>query len=147
MSQIYVYGHQNRGNPYSTFTALVSLNIRLDALEEYIMASFIILPVTRNTTAIRLLDPHGISNVFIHESPVHSNITHYITCKISKLRLIQDWDDHNLTQTSDWDGICPTFFKRARDTTTVHMAHFITKYMSNTLPNMTILQKRRRTTT
>ena len=40
----------------------------------------------------------------------------------------------------DWYGISLTSFKRARDTTTVHMAHFITKYMSNTLSTMTILK-------
>ena len=47
----------------------------------------------------------------------------------------------------DWEVIYLTSFKRAWYTTTFHMAHFITKFMSNTFPTMTILHRRLHATT
>ena len=48
---------------------------------------------------------------------------------------------------ADWDEIDLTSFKRAQETTTDHMAHFITKCMSNTLTTTMILQQQGSTTT
>ena len=42
MSLLQVYGHQNRGKSASTLTPLASLNVRLDALVEHIMPSFLV---------------------------------------------------------------------------------------------------------
>ena len=41
---------------------------------------------------------------------------------------------------ADWEVIGLTSFKLARDKTTVHMEHFITKYISNALSVVTIQQ-------
>ena len=90
---------------------------------------------------IGLLDPHGTPSVFIHEVAIHPNITESITYEISKRRLLQHWDDWNLTNMADWDKIDLIPFKRAQETITIHMAHFIPKCMSNTLPNMTIIHR------
>ena len=91
--------------------------------------------------AIGLSDPHVMPSLSTHGSPIHSNIDEYIAYKISKRRLLQQWDDQNLIHTADWDKINPTLFKRAWETTTVHMAQIITKYTSNTQPTMSILQR------
>ena len=80
-------------------------------------------------------------SVSIHGDPIHSNITQYIVYDISKLCLLKSWDYCNLTHTEEWDEIELTLFKLAQETTTIHMAHFITKCTSNNLPNMTILQR------
>ena len=51
---------------------IASLNVRLDALAEHIMASFIILLATRSTIAVGFLDTYVLSIVSIHGVPVHS---------------------------------------------------------------------------
>ena len=42
----------------------------------------------------------------------------------------------------DWEEIDLSPFEKAKDSTTVHMSHFIKKIMSNTLSTMEILQQR-----
>ena len=106
------------------------------------MAASLLSSATRTIMEIGLLEPHVIPSVSIYRSPVQSNIAQYIAYKISERWILQYWDYHNLTDTSDWDEIDLTFFKRARETTTVHMEHFITKCMINTLPSMKILHRR-----
>ena len=105
MSLVHVPGHQNSRKLASTLTTLASPNVRLDALAEPILASFILLPLTRNTAEIGLLYPQGIPSVSIHGSPLHSNIAQSIAYEIYKLRLLQHWDNRNLTHTADWDKI------------------------------------------
>ena len=141
MSMVHVYGYYNNRIPASTLTPLPSLNVRLDAIEENTMAVFIISSATIHTMVIGLSDPQGMPSLSIHGSTVHSNITQYIVYEISKRGLLQHWYYPNLTRTEDWDKIDITLFKQTRETTTVHMAHFITKFLSNTLPTMTILQQ------
>ena len=113
MYLVFVYGHYNRRRPESTLTPLASLNLRMDALAEHIMAEFLLSSATRNTIAIGLLDPHGIPSVSIHGAPFHSNIAQSVAYEISKLRLLQHWDNWNLTHTVDWDKIDLSPFKRA----------------------------------
>ena len=139
ISLVHVYGHQNRGRPASTLTPLAFLNLRLDALSEHIMAAFLLSSATRNTMAIGISDYHRILSLSIHGSPVHSNITHSIAYKIPKRWLLQHWDDWTLTHTEDWDETNLTLFKQAWETTTIHMAHFITKCIINTLTAMKTL--------
>ena len=86
-------------------------------------------------------------SVSIHRAPFHSNISQSIAYEISKRWLLQHWEDRNLTHTADWDKIDVPLFKRSRETTTTHIAHSITKFMSNTLPTMTIKQLRGHATT
>ena len=90
--------------------------------------------------AIGLSDPYGMPSISIHGAPIHSNTAQSIVYEISKRRILQHWDNWKLTHTVDWDGIELPLFKLARETTTMHMAHFIMKFMSNTLPTMKILQ-------
>ena len=139
MSLVRVYWHQNSGKSPPTLMPLASLNIRLGTLEEHIMTSFIVSPATRNTIAVVFLNPYGLQSVSIRGVSVHSNITLSIAYEISKLRLLQYWANRNLTHTADWEVIDLTSFKRAQDNTNIRMAHFITKYMSNTLSTMPIL--------
>ena len=113
----------------------------MDALSEHIMVEFLLSSAKRNTMTIGLSDPHGMTSVLIHGSPIQSNIAQSIAYEISKRRLLQHLDDWNLTHMSDWDEIDLILFKKLRETTTAHMVHFITKLMSNTLPTMTILQQ------
>ena len=139
MLLVRVYWHQNSGKSTSTLMPLASLNIRLGALEEHIMASFIVSLATRNTIAVVFLNPYGLQSVSICGVSVHSNITLSIAYEISKLRLLQYWANRNLTHTADWEVIDLTSFKRAQDNTNIRMSHFITKYMSNTLSTMPII--------
>ena len=53
---------------------------------------------------------------------------------------MKHWVYQNLTHMADWEVSDLTSFKWARDKTTVHMTHFITKLMSNILSIMMILQ-------
>ena len=113
------------------------------------MASFLISPATRNTIAVRLSYPYGLPSVSIHgfnshhnPNPIHSNIDQSIAYKISKRRLIKYLAYWNLTHMAYCEGIELTSFKQSWDKTNVHMAHFITKCMSNTLSTVTILQRR-----
>ena len=78
MYLVHVYVHHNSGKTVSILTLLASLNVRMDALAEHIMAPFIILPETRNTTAIGLLAHFRLPSVSIHRSPIHSNLAQYI---------------------------------------------------------------------
>ena len=144
---VHVYGHHNSGELASTLTPLSSLNLRLDALVEHIMVSLILSSATRNTIAVIFSDPYGLPSVSICGVPVHSNLTQSIAYKISKRRLLQYWSYRNLTHMSDWEGIDLTSFKRACGNTTVHMAHLVTKFTSNTLSTMKILQQRGHATT
>ena len=120
MSLVHVYGHQNNGRPALTLTLLASINVRLDALAEHIMSEFILLPATGNTIAIGLLDPQRIPSVSINGAPVQFHISKSIAYKRSQRRLLEHWDDRNLTHMSDWDKIDLTSFKHARETTTNH---------------------------
>ena len=85
--------------------------------------------------------------ISIQIAPVHSNIAQYITYEISKRQLLQHWDDQKLTHTADWDYIDLTSFKQARLMISFHMAHFITKCISNTLSTMTFIQRQGHATT
>ena len=111
------------------------------------MAAFILSSATINTMEIRLSGPHGIPSISIRRDPIHYNHAQYITYKISKNKLLQHWENLNLTHIVDWDKIYLTLFKRARETTSVHMSHFITNCTSNALPNMNILQRQGHATT
>ena len=122
MSLVHVHGHQNSGRLASTLTPLSSLNVRLDALAKHIMEGFLLSSATTNTRDIGLLDLHGIPSVPIHGDPVHSNIDQSIEYEISKRWILRHWDDRNLTHTADWDEVDFTSFKRALETTTVHMS-------------------------
>ena len=113
----------------------------MHVLAEYIMAEFLLSSETRNTMAAGLSEPHGMASISIHGSPVHSKITQSIAYENSKFHLLQHWDNRHLTHTEDWDEIYLTLLKQAWEMTTVHMAHFIKKYISNTLPTMPILQR------
>ena len=55
MLLVHVFGHQNSGKLASTLTPLASLNVRLDALAEYIMASFLRLMIPKNHNIGRIL--------------------------------------------------------------------------------------------
>ena len=78
-SMVHVHGYQNIGRPESTLTALASLNIRLDALVEHIMAELILSSATRITMRIGISYLHGMSSVSIYGAPFHSNISQSIT--------------------------------------------------------------------
>ena len=147
MPLVHIYRHHNSVNPASTLISVASLNIGLDALAEHIMVEFILSPVTRNKIVIGLSYLHGILSASIHKAPIHSKISQSITYEISKLWLLQYWDNLKLTHMADCDIIELTLFKRAQDTTTVHMEHFIKKYMSYTLPTMKVLQRQGHATT
>ena len=137
---VHIYGHQNIGKPESKLNPLASLNVLIDALSEQIMTSFILLSATRNTIVVGFSDTYILSSIYIRGVPVHSNLAQSIAYKISKLRILQYWDNKNLTHMSYWEGIELTSFKQAPDNTTVHMVNFITKGMSNTFSTITILQ-------
>ena len=147
MSLVHVHRHHNSGIPASTLTPLASLNIILDEISEHIMAAFILSSATINTITIGLSYPYGIPSISTHGYPFHSNISQSIAYKISKHRILQHWNDQNLTHTSDWEEIDPKLFKQSRETTTAHMEHFIVKCMSNTLPTIIILQQKGQATT
>ena len=66
----------------------------------------------------------------------HHSVYHI---QISKCIPLQHWDHQNLTHIEDWNEIDLTSLKRTRNMTTVHMVHFITKFMSNTFSTMIIL--------
>ena len=126
MSLVHVYRHQNSGMLESALTPLASLNMRLDAQAEHMMASFIHSSATRNTIAVVLSYSYGLPSVSICGVPFHSNLAQSIPYKISKHQLLQYWSNRDLTHMRYWDGINLTSFKRALDNTTVHMADFIT---------------------
>ena len=109
MSLVHIYGHKNSEIPTSTLIPIPSLNVRMYSLSEHI-----------------ILNQHVIPSVSINVAPVYSNITHSISYKISKRRLLQHWDDRNLNHTANWDKIDPTSFKQARKTTNVYMANVAT---------------------
>ena len=67
---------------------LAHLNIRLDALAEYIMVSFILSLEKRNIIAVGLLDPYRLTIAYIHGVLVHSNLAQYIAYKIFKRKLL-----------------------------------------------------------
>ena len=146
MLLVHVYGHQHNCKLASILMPLSPLNVRLDALEEHIMASFILSPSTRNTIAVGFLDPYRLPSVSNLIVPVHSNLSQSIAYEIFKLRLLWWWAYHNLTHISDWEGIDLTSFKQERDTTSFRMAHFVTKFMSSTLPTIKILHQLGRAT-
>ena len=102
MYLVHVYRHQSSGRPASNLMPLASLNVILDSLAENIMAALILSLETRNTIAIGLSDLQIILSVSIHSALVHSNITKSIVYEISKHRLLQNWDNQNLTHTTDW---------------------------------------------
>ena len=58
MTLVHVYRHHNRGKPVSNLTSLASINIRLDAIAENIMESFLLSLATRNTIAVRFSYPY-----------------------------------------------------------------------------------------
>ena len=89
MSLVHAYGKHNSRRPTSTLMPLAYINVRLDALAEHIITEFLLPPATRNTIAIGLSDPHRIPRVSIHVELVKFNISQSITCKISKLWLLQ----------------------------------------------------------
>ena len=79
-----------------------------------------------------------IKRIHLHSpSPIQYCQVYHI--KIFKRRILQYWDDWNLTHIEDWELIYLKSFKRAQDKTTVHIVHFIIKFISNALPTMTIL--------
>ena len=78
ISLVHIYGHKNIGKPASTLTPLASINIRLDALVEHIMASFILSLATRNKIAVVLSDPYGTPSLYIHRVPVQYNLVQYM---------------------------------------------------------------------
>ena len=47
-----------------------------------------------------------------------------------------------LTNKKTWEDIDPECFKRVRENFPIHMIHFITNYLTNTLPVMQILYLR-----
>ena len=100
---VQIYEHQNSGKLVPTLTPLESLNIRLDALTEHIMDSFLLLPETRNTIAVGFSDTYGLPSVSISGVPVHSILAQSIAYKISKRRILQYWDDRNLNYMANWE--------------------------------------------
>ena len=147
MLLVQIYGQQDGGKLASTLMPIVYLNVRVDTQEENIMVTFLLSTAAKNTIALELSNPYRQPSVSIHAVSVHSNPPQSIAYQISKRRLLQYWDDHNLTYMSDWVGIQFTLFKWWCDTTTVHMAHFIKKCMSNTLQTVIILHWRGHATT
>ena len=141
MSLVHVHRHHNSRRLVSILTQLLSLNVQLDALAEQIMMSLQLSSAKNKYNGNRTIRPARNDKLLYTRFPIHSNIAQYITCKISKKRLLQHWDDQNLTHTAGWGEIDLTSFKQAQETTTFHMEHFIMKYMSNTLPTMTIIQQ------
>ena len=111
------------------------------------MASFLLFPVTRNKITVGFLDRYRLPIVSIQGVPVHSNLAQSIIYKTYKLRLLRYWADRNLTHKADWKVIDLTSFKQAQDTTTAHMAQFIIKCISYTLPTMIILKQQGHATT
>ena len=92
MSLVHVYGNHNIGKPASTLP-LASINVRLDALAEHMMTSFLLFTATRNTISIGISDPYRLPIISIHGAPIHSNLVQWIAYEISKRRLLQHWDD------------------------------------------------------
>ena len=78
MSLVHVHGHQNIGKLASTLTPLASLNVRLDALVEHIMESFLLSSATKNTIVVGFTNPYGLPSVSICGVPIHSNLAQYI---------------------------------------------------------------------
>ena len=104
------------------------------------MASFLSLSKPRTTILVGFSDYYRLPSVSICGVPVHSNLAQAIVYEISKHRLLHYWADWKLTHMKDWDVIEFSPFEQSRDKTAVHMLHFITKCMSNTLSTMAILQ-------
>ena len=104
MSLVHVHGHQNSGRPASTLTPLAYLNIQMDAISEQIISEFLLSSAKINTMAIGILEPHVMPSVLIHGDLIHYNITQSITYEISKLRILQHWDNWNLTHTANWEN-------------------------------------------
>ena len=65
MLLVHIYGHHSSGKLASTLTPLSSLNVRLGALAEHIMASFLLLTATRNTIVVGFSDTNGLPSVSI----------------------------------------------------------------------------------
>ena len=102
VSLVHIYVHHNSGKTVSTLTPLAYLNVRLNALAEHIMASFILSSATRSTIAIVILDPHVLTSVSINGASVHFNIAQSVAYEISKLLILQHWYNRNLTHMSNW---------------------------------------------
>ena len=102
------YRHQNSGNPESTLTPILSLNVWLEAVPENIMASFQLSPETRNTISVGLSYPYGLPSVSICRVPVHSNLAQSIEYEISKCRLLQYWDDSHGRLGGNWNHMIQT---------------------------------------
>ena len=137
---VHVYRHQNSGKLKSILTPLAPLNVRHGVLAEHIMESFLVSQETRNTIAVEFSDTYALPSVSICGVPVHSNLAQYIAYENYKFRMLKYWANRNLTHMADWEVIYLTSFKQARDKTTVHMLHFIKKFMSNNLYTRTVLQ-------
>ena len=111
------------------------------------MASLLSLPLPRTTIAIGFSDPSRLPSVSIRGVPVHSNLNRAIVYEISKHEQLQYWADLKLTHMVEWEEIDLAPFERAQERTTVHMSYFITKFISNTLAIMKILQQQEHAST
>ena len=89
MQLVHFYKHQNSGMSASTLMPLASLNVKLYALAEQIMASFLLSPATRNTIAVGFLDPYRRPSVSILRVSFHSNLSQYIAYEISRCYILQ----------------------------------------------------------
>ena len=74
----------------------------------------------------------------MHGFLVHYNLSQYIVYKIYKYLILQYWVDQEITHMADWEEIDLSPFEGAQDKTTFHKSHFIKKFISKTLSNMTI---------
>ena len=147
MALVHVYGHHNSWILASTLTPLASLNVQLDALEEYIIEPLLCLTAPRTPLVLLFSYPYGFPRLSNHRVPVHSNISQSIVYEISKHLLLQKWVDLKFTPMADWEGIELSPFEQVQYGTTVHISNFITKCMSSTLSTMTILQWQRHAST
>ena len=114
MFSVHVYGHQNSDNPATTLTPLASINIRLNTLEEFMMVSFLSSLAPRIKIEVGLLYPFRILNASILGVPIHSNLSHTIVYKISKLQVLQYWTDQKLTHMTHWEEIDLTTFEQVQ---------------------------------
>ena len=105
ISLVHVYGKNNSGGSASALTHLASLNVQLDALSEYIMASLISSPAQRTPLVVGLSDPYKLPSVSIFRVPVHSNSVRSIVYEISKHRQLQYWVDRKLTHMENGIGL------------------------------------------
>ena len=141
MPLVCVYGHHNSRSLALTLASLSSLNVQLEPLSKYIMASFLRLPAPRTSLAVGFSYLYGLPSLSIRGVPVHSNLAQSTVYDISKHRLLQYLFDQKLTHMEDWEEIYLSPFEQAWDRTTAHMSHFITKFMRNSLSTMTIIQE------